>query len=79
MNRNLKLTPIPFVDRIKIKMPVNEGTYSIYDVSGKIIRMENFYNQNEIEISGLGNIPSGIYFVKIISEDQSYSTKLVKK
>ena len=48
---------------------------TIFDLSGKKIRSENYNNINPAYID-VGNISSGTYLIEIISKDKSYSKKL---
>ncbi|NPA45557.1 MAG: T9SS type A sorting domain-containing protein, partial [Chlorobi bacterium] len=48
---------------------------SIYDINGKLIKQESINDSNIINM----NSKTGIYFVKVISEDNIYTKKLFIK
>ncbi|MFA7106951.1 MAG: T9SS type A sorting domain-containing protein, partial [Candidatus Izemoplasmatales bacterium] len=51
--------------------------YQIYDTKGSLIAAENIYTDgNTIEEVSLNLIP-GVYFVKVVTTNQSYVEKLV--
>jgi hypothetical protein len=70
-NENMVLTayPNPTFDNIKIHLTNSDVTYNymLFDVTGKFIKQGQFY-QTESIIS-LENLPSAIYFLKVISEN----------
>jgi hypothetical protein len=73
--------PNPAKDNIKINVPfvTNNCKISIFDIFGNeisIISKNNFQNKNQFEISLNENIPSGLYFVKVIADKNIIVRKL---
>lgn len=54
-----------------------QGEISIFDISGKIIKTENL-SANNIQRVSFANQPNGIYIVKLIFENNSFSQKIIK-
>lgn len=65
LNNNVFLYPNPGQYSVKVHLPVTINNAKLYllDVSGRIILTQSVRNQKSIDIS---NLPSGIYFYKII-------------
>jgi hypothetical protein len=69
--------PNPATNTITIKG--ESGSYKYYgikDIEGKIVQEGNMPNTNEIDISKL---PSGVYFVSLQSESNTFIKKMIKK
>ncbi|MEZ4854210.1 PQQ-dependent sugar dehydrogenase [Flavobacterium sp.] len=77
----LSITPNPFINTLTVtnnqNLPLQQ--ILIQDISGKIIT-ETFLNtNNQITTIELPNLPNGIYFATIISENNNvFTTKLIK-
>ena len=70
--------PNPASDRLFIKMPNAVSTeVNNIDLNGHVHK-KNFYNSNQIDVS-LGDMPSGIYLVKIISGNNVFIEKFIKQ
>lgn len=73
---SVTLYPNPFNDFINVSGLKSEFNYAIYDLNGKLIKNgESNTESTQIETK---SIASGIYFLKIISENESIVKKLVK-
>ena len=76
--------PNPFYDRITIEVAPHSNPptvhYELYDVTGRIIRSSYSRNaQRYVEISDVGDLPQGIYWIKITVEGANpLLSKLVK-
>jgi hypothetical protein len=76
IHKNLSgVYPNPFNDIIHID-GLNTGTYQLYDVNGKLMRrgVINTEHQN----IHTGNLPSGMYFIKIDTGEKRIVRKLIK-
>lgn len=76
---DVTIFPNPAVESVYIHIPVHYGLMKvhIYNVSGKLLEV-NHYNQglNELNVT---NLPTGVYFLKLTSENQNQKTfKLIK-
>lgn len=75
----LVLYPNPASDKLNIYLPegIKEpgNRYFLFDLSGRIIQ-EGLLISNKAEIS-LANIPSGVYLLKIRSQQTEYNKKVV--
>ena len=69
----LKSFPNPFTDKITILLnrKLEQTRVTIFDVLGKQIKEQTFYNTNKIEIINLSNLAKGIYVVKIFDKDEN--------
>jgi hypothetical protein len=72
----LILYPNPFQDVLQINLPGNTGILEIFDISGKSLILKEIQgNKISIDVSGLDH---GIYFVKVLSDNQILTGKFVK-
>ena len=67
--------PNPANDRIRIEGIEQKATIQLVDTKGCLLRNETTVTNQELDISGL---TSGIYFLKIISSEQTKTVKLIK-
>ncbi|OUS00730.1 cyanophycinase [Flavobacteriales bacterium 33_180_T64] len=70
---DISVVPNPFQDIINIHLEAIHFEIVLYDVFGK--QVGQFQSQSQIEISEL---PSGVYFLNITSEDVQQTFKLIK-
>lgn len=82
---NISLYPNPFSSSFDLRLDAESGSdtrLSIVDMTGRIV-IENTYHltkgENVISVSGLGNIPAGIYFMRLDNERSSVTLKVVKQ
>jgi len=70
--------PNPAKDQLKIEMEISLGEYNfeIYNSHGMLI--SNFEMSTSTEMINIENIESGVYFLKMNSNKQSYSKKFIK-
>lgn len=71
--------PNPTDGLINIKLDNSiEGNYQIFDISGKLIVQEGkINNQNQFQIEISKQLISGIYILKIITENDIYTEKII--
>ena len=74
---NFKIYPNPAKGKLTINLPnnVNEANITILDITGKQYLNKKINSQNET--IDLIDIPKGIYFVRIESENESIVKKLI--
>jgi photosystem II stability/assembly factor-like uncharacterized protein len=72
--RNLVIYPNPTLYQLRIDTELNLSEISIIDLAGKTIKSIQ-QNTNTINVADL---PSGIYFIKIITEETIITKKFVK-
>ena len=70
--------PNPFDDRITITGLKENAKVTISDISGRTVGEYNNVPNNQV-INGLGNLKSGVYFMKIREGMNHITTKLMKK
>lgn len=72
----VSIYPNPFNNLLNIEGLETGYTYSIYDLQGKIIQKNDELSSSQtIDTSSINN---GVYFIKIISENETITKKLVK-
>jgi gluconolactonase len=72
----VEMYPNPVHNIFHINLPVKTGTLEIFDNSGKSVLLNQIRENNSaIDVSGL---VKGIYFVKVLSDNQMYTGKIVK-
>jgi len=80
-NFNVRVTPNPFADQLKIQFPKNTNdvkALSIKDVLGKnVLEINNINLKNESSLN-LSSLKNGIYFLQIQFEDKTQSIKIIK-
>lgn len=76
-NLGVKVYPNPATNRLRITSSVKEGVVSIYNLLGERIYSRSFTgNENVIDISGFS---SGVYIIKVISENKVATTQFTKQ
>ena len=75
----LSVYPNPVDDVLKINLPegLSNSVASVFNIEGKLILVQQLTtSESSINVVGLS---SGIYTVKLLSSDTSYSQKFIKK
>jgi hypothetical protein len=72
----LSLFPNPAIDEITIGA-IKTASITVYDPSGREIKMQKFCNEN-IKLD-LGDLPSGIYFLRVENDDMCFLEKFIKE
>lgn len=74
---NLNIYPNPSNGKFKIDFENQLSTYTIkiYNTLGKLVFENNYFNSKEVELNL--NLMSGIYFIKIQSENKQFSSKII--
>ena len=73
----VKVYPNPTSGKLKIENGTSEiEDVAIYDIFGKIQKIENWKTENTIDIS---HLPAGVYFVKISTEVGEVTRKVLKE
>lgn len=75
---NIRIFPNPSNGRVNIILPSNEKSFIyIYNIDGKVI-YNNSFNEKELIID-LKNISRGLYYIKLIYQNNILSEKLIIK
>lgn len=75
-----KVYPNPFINEIKIEFStkISKGiSISILDINGRIIHSQIFLPTQELEFQ-INDVANGTYFLKVISGEHHFNTKLIK-
>ncbi len=76
-SEELQIYPNPSLDFITVDFnSQNELQLSIIDLSGKLQKQKNISGKTRLNIKTL---PSGIYFLKLVSKEKTGTFKFVKK
>jgi len=78
-DKSLKVYPNPVSETITVEFPgrqITDGTVTIYGIAGKQV-MSQKMNGLKSEIA-VNNLPSGLYFIKLVSTNKSGIGKFVK-
>ncbi len=74
----LMLYPNPAHDQVRVVFDetnsFSSGEYQIIDLNGALIKKGELINNSRLSV---GNLNNGIYIIKVVSENQSYSEKLI--
>lgn len=85
LENQINIGPNPFTDYLTL-MFYSTGndpfSFELFDTSGKSVyrvdKMKREVGYNYYALKDLGNIPAGVYILKVISGNLNYSNKLVK-
>lgn len=72
--------PNPFTEGVFVSFNEtihNDITVQLFDVNARIIHSQSFLPTQKIELQ-LRNISSGTYFLKVVSDQKYFNTKLIK-
>lgn len=79
IDQNIQVYPLPTNNWIIISL--NEAqiinSISIYNIGGNLVYSSEDMNTSEVKVS-LDNLSNGIYFIRALTEDEIYSTKIIK-
>jgi len=70
--------PNPFNNKITIEIRPNFKMIEIYDLNGKSHFSKTCIKENKTEIIDLKNLKKGIYFLKLKTEEQNITKKIIK-
>lgn len=70
--------PNPATDMVHIKC-LDQRRIELHDLSGKLLKEWNTGTQTNSSTINIGNLPQGIYILKIRTTDTTYNSKLLKK
>lgn len=77
-NNDFFISPCPSKERIKLNgLPFGDKEILIYNVTGQLVYKE-YYKLNDIEIN-IKSFASGLYYVKVIVENQSAIKRFIKQ
>src|SRR5690554_168907 len=76
----IQIYPNPFSDYIWVESEIPIRTLSIYTVSGKLVKTQQYHKENKYETKfELSQLPAGVYMVSIFFEGfKSVSKKVIK-
>ncbi len=81
-NNNWLIFPNPVGEQLHLlwlhELPSPECQIQLTNIHGQILGLENFPSGYQIVLPNLANLPSGLFFLKIISEGKTESFKLIK-
>lgn len=77
-NNLIKVYPNPVQEILSFDLPdsFSPSDVVLYDMSGKIIRSFKYEDKNNVTV---GDLKSGVYIIKFISQEKSFETKFIKK
>lgn len=73
--------PNPFEDAIKIKFfdPINRNILvRVFDISGRLVFKNEYPDDQDLDVI-VNNLSSGIYLLRVDSENKFYESKLMKR
>lgn len=77
--RELKVFPNPVTDVFFVDVPENARALTLTDNAGKLVFSRQLHGSAKLQIDALRGFPSGIYFLKVISEEGWSGRKVIKK
>ncbi len=80
LTHTIRLYPNPVLDELIIFSPISiEGTISVFDMTGKLLKYLPAEKIEENLIINLSDLKAGVYFIKISSENGYLTKKFIKK
>ena len=78
-NENVQLYPNPVANELTVSAS-NEAVSEVIisDSTGKTVKKQSFASQNSVEKINVSGLPQGLYFVKVVSDKNTYVSKLIK-
>jgi len=77
---DIDVYPNPTSDLLNVRLPKSldglVATLELYGIKGNLVHHEDFYGNSSIQLSDL-NLSSGIYIVKIRTESQIFTKKVI--
>lgn len=75
-----KLYPNPATDKFEVVLnsKIDRASVMVYDVQGKLVATQEMVNTNQVIIE-TSTFNKGVYFVKVVSDNQSSTQKLIKQ
>lgn len=70
--------PLQSVFTISTEIPLDKATIIVADTNGRVVLENNFDQLSETSLN-LSSLQAGMYLLKIISENQNYQHKLIKR
>jgi hypothetical protein len=76
---NVQLYPNPVMNELTVSVS-NESIAEVVisDSTGRIVQKQSFLSQNSVEKINVSALAQGLYFVKVISDKNAYTSKLIK-
>lgn len=77
-NNSMRVYPNPVQENLFFDLPDSFSPSDVifYDISGKLIRSFRYEGKNNVKV---GDLKSGVYIVKFVSQDKSLNFKFIKK
>lgn len=76
----ISILPNPTNGNVNVVMSkLESGNYQVFDQNSNLIQESKFNNQNELQINILQELKSGIYVLKIITETNVFTEKIILK
>lgn len=82
VKKDLKIFPNPFDLNFEInlsELQLKSGQIEIIDMNGRLLYSETLDDNKAYHSHNMNDFPSGMYLVKIISEDRIYIDRVIKK
>lgn len=84
-DENIQVFPNPFVDEIGIKWPATtpgKASITLRDMQGRVLQQVSHQltgQRENIQLKVSTNLPTGVYYLQISSEENSCTKKLIKQ
>jgi hypothetical protein len=78
IENQIKIYPNPSTNKILIESTLNSGSVQLVNDLGQVLTSTKITNGKK-ETIDLSNFANGTYYIKIVSEDKSYTKKVIRK
>jgi len=82
-DNKISVYPNPFNSDLNIQLNVEKGNYqvSLFDMSGKAVtsNMVETTGQSTPVVLSLNHVASGVYFIRVSNNSETYTLKVVKE
>ena len=75
----LNVRPNPTKGWITFDLPIHSKQLQLYDPTGKLLLTKEFENNEELSSLDLSHLPNGIYYFKLLQENQIFTETIFKQ
>ncbi len=80
-SKGLVMAPNPAMEYVNIQLPlaVKDGTASVYDVQGRLVKSQSFTSANQLVRMNISGLTPGMYSVNVLSQGKVTRATFVKE
>lgn len=75
LDNKIEIYPNPFEDKINVYTDLENATYKIYSIDGKLVQI----GEKKSSIIEVSNLPSGLFIFELKSDQNTVRKQIIKK